>query len=283
MIHPARKLSTPSLFIPGPVGYEVIFQAQIKVTGAVPRREGLYFVEVTDMYNDVNEKSKVIREAPSVFDFQTRVRSGQTRAQITAIPRDQSSLALTVHSFIYINRGKNNNVNVGDTFNVQANPRFHTQDFGKSLGRVVIVHTAGDFSTGFVTHLNGVAYPGDYLEPLDVQAYTSDAEVDDIYEADEEEDMYEEEEEEDFAAEEEDSSPSDPSFEDEISSEQEDNLEPLDEEPELILESNEEDAVDEPFSESVTEEEEEPSLDETQGEDSVLDDFEDEEMEWDEK
>ena len=198
VIHPLRKVSTQSIFISGPVGYEVIFQAQVKVTGVVPNREGLYFVEVMNMYSDLNTDSKIIREAPSVFDLHSSVRSGQVRAQITAIPRDESALALTVHSFIYLNRGSNDNVNVGDTFSIQANPRFHDRVYGKSLGRVLIVHTAGDFSTGFVTHLKEVAYPGDYLDPLDSVGYTSDAEEDDIYKADEADDFIYNEEEEEF-------------------------------------------------------------------------------------
>jgi len=201
VIHPLRKVSTRSIFIRGPVGYEVIFQAQVKVTGTVPDREGLYFVEVMNMYSDINTDSKIIRESPSVFDLQSGVRSGQVRAQITATPRDQSALALTVHSFIYLNRGKNDNVNVGDTFNIQANPRFHDRVFGKPLGRVIIVHTAGDFSTGFVTHLSEVAYPGDYLDPLGSTGYIPDAEEDDVYDADESDALYEEDEEEEFATE----------------------------------------------------------------------------------
>lgn len=308
VIRPIRRLSKPSLFISGPVGHELVLQAQIKVTGSVPNREGLYFVEVMSMYSAVNENSKVIREAPSVFDFQSRVQSGQTMAQITALSGDQSSLALTVHSFIYVNRGKNNNVNVGDAFNIQANPRFHERSFGKPLGRVVIVHTAGDFSTGFVTHLNDAAYAGDYLNPLDSAGYIPDSEEDDVYEA--EEDQYEEEEEEEFAKEggyeeeEEEEFVEEGGYEeeDEFAEEEGKNIAPQEQsedsfEDEMVLdeEALEEDDRIEELDESkpgefIEDDETEPTGDsEEEGvsggeqEESFLDDFEDEELEWDEE
>lgn len=308
VIHPLRKVSTSSIFISGPVGHEVIFQGQVRVTGAVPNREGLYFIEVIRMYGDINKGSKIIREAPSVFDLKG-VRSGQVRAQITAIPQDQSALALTVHSFIYINRGRNDNVNVGDIFSIQANPRFHERVFGKSLGRVVIVHTAGDFSTGFVTHLKEVSYPGDYLDPLESTGYVPDAEEDDVYQVDESSDVSEDDEEEEFADEE---------FE-----EYEEEDEDLQEQPadEFIDDSFEEEGLEsgesiefdeEPVSEDFEEQsdadsgaileepvvddfesdvddgegpifEEEIPLDSAEGEAGSLDDFEDEELEWDEE
>ena len=282
VIRPLRRLRKPSLFISGPVGHELVLQAQIKVTGSVPNREGLYFVEVMNMYSTVNENSKIIREAPSVFDFRSGVRPGQTKAQITALSEDQSSLALTVYSFVYVNRGKNNNVNVGDAFNIQANPRFHELSFGKPLGRVVIVHTAGDFSTGFVTNLNGVSYPGDYLEPLDSAGYISDSEEDDVYEVGEE--SYEEDEEDEFA-EEGGNIDSQEQSEDSVEGEMvldEENLEKegLLEEPDEIENNETESAL--PEEEEGLEEEgvsggeqEESSLD--------GDDFEDEELEWDEE
>ncbi len=199
IVGPLKKVQPRSLFISGPFGYEVVFQAQARVVAPIPGREGLYVLRVMNMYSDVNEDSKIIRETPSIFDFQPNVRSGQTRAQITAIPHDQSSLALTIHSFIYVNRGRNDNVRVGDVFNITSNPRFHDTPFGKTLGQVEIVHTSGDFSTGFVKHLTGVAYTGDYLDPLDSVSYKPDAEEDDIYEEDD--DRYEEDEEEEFAVE----------------------------------------------------------------------------------
>ncbi|MDE0152022.1 MAG: LysM peptidoglycan-binding domain-containing protein [Bdellovibrionales bacterium] len=308
VIHPLRKVRTPSIFIPGPVGHEVIFQGRVRVTGAVPNREGLYFIEVVNMYNDINTDSKLIREAPSVFDLQG-VRSGQVRAQVTAIPADQSVIALTVHSFIYINRGRNDNVNVGDIFSIQANPRFHERTFGKSLGRVIIVHTSGDFSTGFVTHLREVAYPGDYLDPLESTGYVPDAEVDDVYPEDKSSAGYDDEEAE-FAGgelegyEEEDGEPT----EDEFKEYEEEGEEPaeeefgsdesvgFDEEPvsESIEEASDADSEsildEEPATddfESAVDDGEEPVIEEeipsnssVGEEESFLDDFEDEELEW---
>ena len=301
VIRPMRKLRKPSLFISGPVGHELVLQARVKITDSVPNREGLYFVEVMNMYNTVNENSKIIREAPSIFDFQSRMQSGQTRAQITALSADQSSLALTVHSFIYVNRGKNNNVNVGEVFNVQANPRFHERSFGKPLGRVVIVHTAGDFSTGFVTHLNGVAYPGDYLEPLDSAGYISDSEEDDIYEAEEEsyEEDEEEDEEEEFAQEgsyeedEEEEFTEEGSYEEDEEEEntalQEQPVDSLEDGVVLEEDSRLEEGTDEPSTDEFVEEDETeptPLEEDVSGEsqeESFLDDFEDEELEWDEE
>ena len=272
VIRPMRRLSKASLFISGPVGHELVLQAQIKVTGSVPNREGLYFVEVMNMYSAVNEKSKVIREAPSVFDFQSRVQSGQAKAQITALSGDQSSLALTVHSFIYVNRGKNNNINVGDVFNIQANPRFHELSFGKPLGRAVIVHTAGDFSTGFVTNLNDSAYAGDYLAPLGSTGYIPDSEEDDIYEAEGGE-SYEEDEEAEFARE--DGDPQEQSGDSFEEGEM-----PLDDDP--LEEPNTGEFTEGDEAEPVLPEEDsdEEDLSKRQ-EEGFLDEFEDEELEWD--
>ena len=307
VIHPLRKVRTRSIFISGPVGYEVIFQAQVKVTGAVSNKEGFYFVEVMNMYNEISTESKIIREAPSVFDLQSSVRSGQIRAQITAIPQDQSALALTVHSFIYINKGRNDNVNVGDVFSIQANPRFHDRNFGKSLGRVMIVHTAGDFSTGFVTHLKEEAYSGDYLDPPDSTGYIPDAETDDIYEVDESSAVYDEDEEEEFATE------GDDVYEEEVEKNSQEQpevdsneIDSFSEEPlesdesaefneELILEDIEESDVSnestsdvpvDAFESSIDDGGEEISLETGEGqseEDDFVDDFEDEELEWGEE
>ncbi len=316
VISPMRKVRSRSLFISGPFGYEVIFQAQVRVTSPVPNREGLYFVKVIKMYNEISEDSKLIRETPSVFDFQSDIRSGQNRAQITSIPNDQSSLALTVHSFIYLNKGSNNNVNVGDVFNIQANPRFHDRAFGKALGRVVIVHTAGDFSTGFVTHLKDVSYPGDYLDPLDQAGYVPDSEADDVYEADERDNTYEDDEEEDFATDDDvyeaDEVMNEASEEETgtFSQESEDTFDEIDGNLEEIEEPILEDVQEFDESESILEgteeegnvsnestlqedgdvelfpvesEEEALSSDEDQTEESFLDDYEDEELEWGEE
>ena len=201
LMRPLKKISPPSFFISGPFGDEAVLQAQVKILSQAG--EGLYFAQVEKMYGSVSKQSLAVREAPVMFDFQKDIRSGSAMAQITAVPGDQSSRTLAIHSFVYLNKGRQGNINVGESFSIRGNPRFHGEVQEKALGSVLIVHTSGDFSTGFVTSLKDVSYIGDYIAPLGSSSLQFDESREDSYTEEEDESDFDDEEDEvDFEEEE---------------------------------------------------------------------------------
>ena len=183
LIHPLKKLSSPvPLFIRGPFGYEVILQAVVTVTSAIPNQEGLYYAQVNNVYNPVSQDAVVVEGQPAQFSFSGAVRPGGGSAQITGVPKDQSAQALTIHSFVYLNRGKSGQMQVGDTLRIWANPFFHKKNKPRPLGDVLIVHTDSQVATGFITRMSGLAFVGDYARPqAEANQFELDSETDDIF------------------------------------------------------------------------------------------------------
>ena len=189
LIRPVKRLPSPSLFIRGPLGYEVQLTATVRVTAPVANESGLFFAVVENLFSPIRANYDVIEMNLQYFDFEAPIRWGSGSAQIVGLSRDQSYKSLKLHDFVYLNRGRGDGINQGDTLNIWGNPRFHTKTPKKPLGKILIVHSSDRFSTGFVTELEYASYVGDYVRPPSSVGFISE-ENEDIYE---EEDFYEEE------------------------------------------------------------------------------------------
>ena len=269
LIRPLKKISSGNINIRGPFGYEVELQAVIEVKEPVPGRQGFYFSKVKTMYNPITIDAQVIEQAPMSFSFDSGGRPGEAKGvQIVGVPYDQSSDTLMIHSFIYLNKGSEDEVRPGDVLMIQANPRFHTKPSNRHLGEIVVVHASRSFSTGFVKNLNSLAYLGDFASGAVHANYFEPDDSNDIYteqEEDSAEDMESEDEEEELSGE------KDGEEEDESGGLDEDNFEETGG-GEGFFEGDEEDLEEEP-------EEEAPPQEENLEEDED-DDFEDEEEEF---
>ena len=176
-IQPIQSQVILPFILEGGIGEEVVMQARVAITGAISRKRGMYFAEITSMYNPINTRSHIIREDVSTFELGGRFRKGTTRSQIVATASGQSGSMLMIHSFVYLNKGSEDGISLGDVFDIQSNRRLHGRNIKQSLGEVLVVHITPSYSTAFVKNLRNLAYVGDYatsFESLDL--YNQDEE-----------------------------------------------------------------------------------------------------------
>ena len=160
-IQPIRSQVRVPFILEGRMGEEVLMQARVTITGV--SRKGLYFAQIDSMYNPFNTRSHVIREDVSTFNLNGRFRKGNARSQIVATASGQSGSMLMVHSFVYLNKGSEKGINLGDVFDIQSNKRLHGRHIKQSLGEVLVVHITPSYSTAFVMNLRNPAFVGDYV------------------------------------------------------------------------------------------------------------------------
>ena len=185
LIHPLKKIKRRSLSVKGPFGYEVAVVGVVEILSAVPNESGHFFARIKDLYEPLSREVQVIEGTPDFFDLKGKVDWSRGSAQVVGMAGgNQSARSLAMHTFVYLNRGKSDNVNPGEALKIWSNPSFHQQVQRRSLGIVLVVHASDNFSTGFVTQLSGVAYIGDYVRPpAELTGFANDM---DVYEAPEE-------------------------------------------------------------------------------------------------
>ena len=179
LIHPLKKVKRRSLSLKGPFGYEVAVVGVVEILSAVPNESGYFFARIKDLYEPLSREVQVIEGTPTFFDLKKKVDWSRGSAQMVgAAGGDQSARSLAMHTFVYLNRGKSDDVHPGETLKIWSNPSFHQQVQRRPLGKVLVVHAVDNFSTGFVTQLNGIAYVGDYVRPpVELTSFTSDMDV----------------------------------------------------------------------------------------------------------
>ena len=182
LIHPLKKIKRRSLSMKGPFGYEVAVVGVVEILSAVPNESGYFFARIKDLYEPLSREVQVIEGTPASFDLKEKVDWSRGSAQMVGTSGNSQAIrTITMHTFVYLNRGKSDDVNPGETLKIWSNPSFHQKVQRRSLGKVLVVHASDNFSTGFVTHLNGVAYVGDYVRPpAELTGFASDM---DVYEA----------------------------------------------------------------------------------------------------
>ena len=167
------KLYSSVLGVRGPFGYQIEVQGEVKVIGRVPDSFDLYEAEVTYFTNPIAVGSLVLDRGISgfKFDYTPTDVSGSSEAQIIGVPAPESheKSVVSPYSFVYLNRGANSGLSVGQMYQVKANPdvREHlTYGYDIKLGQVKIIYTEGRFSTGLVTEMSNPIRVGDYIAAL---------------------------------------------------------------------------------------------------------------------
>ena len=181
LIYPLKKVERRSLSIKGPFGYEVAVAGVVEILSAVPNESGYFFARIKDLYEPLSRDVQVVEGTPTFFNLKGNLNWSRGSAQVVGSASNKSSNSLTIHTFIYLNRGKSDDVNPGETLKIWSNPSFHKKVERRPLGKILVVHASDNFSTGFVTQLSNVAYVGDYVRPpAELTSFTSDM---DVYEA----------------------------------------------------------------------------------------------------
>ena len=167
------KLYSSVLGVRGPFGYQIEVQGEVEVIGRVPDSFDLYEAEVTYFTNPISIGSLVLDRGISgfKFDYTPTDVSGNSEAQIIGVPAPESheKSVVSPYSFVYLNRGANSGLSVGQMYQVKANPdvRKHlTYGYDIKLGQVKIIYTEGRFSTGLVTEMSNPIRVGDYIAAL---------------------------------------------------------------------------------------------------------------------
>ena len=181
LIRPLQKIQRTSLSIKGPFGYEVAVAGVAEILSGVPNESGYFFARVKSLYDPLSKGFQVVEGTPAVFDLKGKLDWSRGSAQVVGVAGNQTAQSLTIHTFVYLNRGKSDDVNPGETLKIWSNPSFHKRVERRALGKVLVVHASDNFSTGFVTQLNNIAYVGDYLRPpVELTSFAVDM---DVYEA----------------------------------------------------------------------------------------------------
>ena len=190
LVRPLKRVSGLKRY--GFSGHEVKIQAVVEIDRPVPNQSGLYFAKIVFMYDSLSKEALVLQGMPGIFDIAGKdtYQYGSQTAEIIGTPQDQSSNTITIHSFIYLDKGSDDNVRVGDILSIQGHSSLshavHASSYDKLLarptGRVVVVHTSPSYSTAFVTHLTSMSFVGDQVVPFagSVVQYEDEAK-DDIY------------------------------------------------------------------------------------------------------
>ena len=167
------KLYSSVFGVRGPFGYQIEVQGELKVIGRVPDSFDLYEAEVTYFVNPIAVGSLVLDRGISgfKFDYTPTDVSGSSEAQIIGVPAPESheKSVVSPYSFVYLNRGANSGLSVGQMYQVKANPdvRKHlTYGYDIKLGQIKIIYTEGRFSTGLVTEMSNPIRVGDYIAAL---------------------------------------------------------------------------------------------------------------------
>lgn len=167
------KLYSSVFGVRGPFGYQVEVQGELKVIGRVPDSFDLYEAEVTYFLNPISVGSLVLDRGISgfKFDYAPTDVSGSSEAQIIGVPAPESheKSVVSPYSFVYLNRGANSGLSVGQMYQVKANPdvrEYLSYGYDIKLGQIKIIYTDGRFSTGLVTEMSNPIRVGDYIAAL---------------------------------------------------------------------------------------------------------------------
>ena len=180
LVSPLKKIRPSSRHIKGPFGYEFKVQAVVEVTEPVPNQSGMYFARVKKMNGFLTKEALIIEGPAAAFDLEKSARqAGSGQAQIVGSPEGHSSQMINLSSFVYLNRGQEGAINVGDVLNIEGSPRNHGKKPVRPLGQMVVVHSSPFFATAFVEKLSAPAFIGDEAAPS--SGGFADEALDDVY------------------------------------------------------------------------------------------------------
>ena len=162
------------------VGYEIFIKGEIKILHSLPEGDSLYLAEVVKSINPIREGDLISIKKIPTYSVANREIGGAQDGSIIGTP-DSANQPISLHSFIYLNKGKEDGVREGNIYYTKANKKNHEEDsyFYPQLttGKIKIVHSSLHSSTAIVMYLTRNIRVGDFFGSSQSQTSRRDSEV----------------------------------------------------------------------------------------------------------
>ena len=265
-------------------GYEIFIKGEIKILHSLPGGDSLYLAEVVKSINPIQKGDLISIKKIPTYSTSSREVGDVQDGSIIGTPHSVDQ-PISLYSFVYLNKGKEDGVREGNIYYIRANEKYHAEDsyFYPQLitGKIKIVHSSLNSSTAVVIYLTRKIHIGDFFGNSQRQTFRKGSEIiDDKVDIESEEDTSDVEAIEEFETE----GASEEFEEEELSEEDAGNVETIEEEEEEEeeedLEEAEEEQEDLEEAEEDLEEAEEAEEEQEDLEEDIENEFEDfEEME----
>ncbi len=145
---------------------EIVIKGKIKILSYIQGEDSLYSAHVVFAMESISPGDLLFEGPPQVYNFSQKGQIGSAKGSIVGSFYKQQVL-LSLGSIVYLNRGINDGLQKEDIFYIrgEANP---SQLFRRPyhydsplLGKLKIIHSAGNTSTGIIISSKDKIYVGD--------------------------------------------------------------------------------------------------------------------------
>ena len=160
--------SFASLFGVNVKGYEIAVKGSVKIIGYLEGSESLYRARVVESLGAVLPGDQVMDGNIPRYILSQKGTAGTASGQIIGSPHREKRF-FGMYSFIYLDKGLANGVQVGDIYHVKLNKDTRVQypySYEKpEIGKLRVVHVNPDTSTAIVIGSRDTIKVGDFFEP----------------------------------------------------------------------------------------------------------------------
>ncbi|MCY4512326.1 MAG: LysM peptidoglycan-binding domain-containing protein, partial [Bdellovibrionales bacterium] len=159
-------------------GYEIVVKGSVKIMGYLEGSDSLYRARVIKSLAPINPGDRVMSGHAPRYILSQKGTHGSTKGQIIGSPHKEQKY-FGMYSFVYLNRGLSNGVQVGDSYHVRLNKDTEIQYpylYDKpAVGKIRVVHANPDTSTAIVSGIRDTVKVGDFFEPSSGMSAVTDS------------------------------------------------------------------------------------------------------------
>ena len=151
-------------------GYEVAVKGTIEVLGFLHNTENLYRARVIDSIGSIERGDIILAGPPQLYNLSQKGPVGvEMEGTIIGVPRGYKETMLGLYSFVYLNKGLAENVQVGDVYYIRKGERRikHSVGYDKPVvGKLKIAHANSEASTAIIIGVKEPVFVGDGFNHL---------------------------------------------------------------------------------------------------------------------
>ena len=145
---------------------EIVIKGKIRIESYINDADSLYIASVVESLQQIFSGDSLLEGDPAVYHFSQQGPMGSGSGLIIGTP-DKNQIILSIGSIVYLDKGEANGIRKGEVFyiqkeaersNVFKRPYKYDQAF---LGKLRIIHTAKDKSTGVIIESKDQIYVND--------------------------------------------------------------------------------------------------------------------------
>ena len=141
---------------------EIVVRGTIKIVSYL--QDSLYSASILESLTEIFPGNSLFEGEPRVYDFSQKGPIGSGSGLIIGTP-NESRIALSLGSLVYLNRGQKDGIREGDFFYILAKARkrafMRSYKYEAFLGQLKVIHTTQNEATGIVVEARDQIYVGD--------------------------------------------------------------------------------------------------------------------------